>query len=167
MNDDLMVSAQSESRNGLRLGRPAPPATAVLVDTVQVVCTGFLGLRPEPAATLAPGPGDVVIATVRYAGAWRAVLSIECGVFEAMQLAYGLLGPVEDLMAHAADLIGELTNMVAERLKSTLPRGAETAGARAGVFPSSFSRCEIPAADISQSFAFAGGVLVVSVRMLD
>jgi CheY-specific phosphatase CheX len=141
--------------------RPAPPRTAALVETVQAVCAGLLGIRPEPCEKASDHHGDIVVAIVRYAGAWSGSLTLRYGVFEAVQLAHRLLGPADDILAHAVDLVGEIANMIAGHLKVALTRGVDTSAPEVAVFPPELAAPDFSEPQVWQCFSFGEGALIV------
>lgn len=135
---------------------------AELARITRSVCSGFLGIEPEPDNRV-KHVGDVLSGSIRYKGEWSGILSVEFGLFEAIVLAHRLLGPSPDGTSLACDLIGELANVIAGNLKPMLPRGADTDIPLVTVVsPDAPSLDEAPA--VQQAFAFAGGRLLVSFR---
>jgi hypothetical protein len=69
---------------------------AELTRITRAVCSGFLGIEPEPDNRVEADIGDVLAGSIRYNGEWSATLRVEFGLFEAVVLAHRLLGPDAD-----------------------------------------------------------------------
>jgi CheY-specific phosphatase CheX len=136
---------------------------AELTRITTAVCSGLLGIEPEPDNRVAPDIGDVLVGSIRYKGEWSGSLSVEFGLFEAVALAHRLLGPDADATSLASDLMGELANVIAGNLKPILPRGADTDVPSVTVVSSRTPNLEEPPI-AQQAFAFGGGRLLVSFR---
>ena len=165
LKNKVVVDQRAALNRSRAVREPSPPPAALLVDTTQTVCTGLLGILPEPISEPFRRSGDVIIALVRYQGAWSGTFSLEYGVFEAMQLAHRLLGPADDILSHAVDLVGELANMIAGRLNVAVARGVETAMPEVAVFSAGLPRRRSVEEEARQSFVFEGGLLVVSFQV--
>ncbi len=93
-----------------------------VVDTVFIT---MLGLTATPDAGPDPAPSRHLRATVHLSGNWRGRVMLECGERHALKLAARFLSLPEDKIpaGMAADVLGEIINMIGGNVKSTLTPG--------------------------------------------
>jgi chemotaxis protein CheX len=92
-----------------------------IAEIVRSVCSSVLGIEAVEAAAGAPG-GDVLVGTVRIAGAWQGAVELRSTTAFARRAAAIIFdAPDGGSDEENRDALGELTNMVAGNLKALLP----------------------------------------------
>jgi chemotaxis protein CheX len=97
-------------------------------ETLQIVGDVFMAmLRIDVWPISDPGPPaePLVGAAVRFAGAWKGALRIECSAGQTFEFAKRLLDidPPAEVNEDVCDSFGELANMIGGNLKAVLPPG--------------------------------------------
>src|SRR5688572_19054877 len=92
-----------------------------ITEIVQSVCSSVLGIEVVEATAGGPG-GDVLVGTVRIAGAWQGEVVLRSTTAFARRAAAIIFdAPEGGSDEENRDALGELTNMVAGNLKALLP----------------------------------------------